>query len=226
MRARLFPAQGVPVVAGGMNLSDLRVCQKPDAAVAAADSESAHSSCHPHAIDFEAIFRRYAKPVLSFLYGLTGDRAQAEELTQETFIRAFCSFDTRKGTSSTSTWLFGIAYNVSREALRQRYRGQRSIALNSPELEDLEDPRQKPDQQSISGEIMEKMEKALAGLSQDHRIVFILKMVHRLHYEEISSITGASVGKLKTDLHRARLEMRQKLGPYLRKAGSGKRGES
>jgi RNA polymerase sigma-70 factor, ECF subfamily len=207
-----------------MDLPDVRVCQKPDAAASEAGHESARLCDYSRAEDFEAIFRRYAKPLMGFLYGLIGDRPHAEELTQETFIRAFCNFDSRRGTSSISTWLFGIAHNVAREALRQRLRAQRSVELRESELRRLEDPRQKPDQQSISRELVEKIHSAVAGLPEDHRVVFILKMVHRLQYEDISSITGASIGKLKTDLHRARLEIRQRLRPYLGRESAGKRG--
>jgi RNA polymerase sigma-70 factor (ECF subfamily) len=206
-----------------VDLPDARVCQKTDTAVPDAGHESAHPSCNSRAEDFEAIFRRYAKPLMGFLYGLTGDASCAEELTQETFIRAFCNFDSRRGTSSISTWLFGIAYNVAREALRERLRSQRSVDFRESELRHLEDPRQKPDQQSISREMEGKIRSALASLSEDHRVVFILKMFHRLQYDDISSITGASVGKLKSDLHRARLEIRQRLRPYLGRDSAGKR---
>ena len=223
MWACLLAARASSGPAGGTDLPDVRVCQKPDTAASDAGSESARLCSYSRAEDFEAIFRRYAKPLMGFLYSLTGDGSCAEELTQETFIRAFCNFDSRRGTSSISTWLFGIAYNVAREALRERSRTQRCVEFKESELRKLEDPRQKPDQQSISREMAGKIQSALAGLPEDHRVVFILKMVHRLQYEDISSITGASIGKLKSDLHRARLEIRQRLRPYLGRDSAGKR---
>src|SRR6267378_3941208 len=69
---------------------------------------------------FRLIFERYSRPVISFLYDLVSDRGLAEELTQETFVRAFRSLHALREETKLSTWLFGIAKNVAREALRAR----------------------------------------------------------------------------------------------------------
>jgi RNA polymerase sigma-70 factor, ECF subfamily len=63
--------------------------------------------------------------------------------------------------------------------------------------------------------LTEAIRKALIALDEDKRTVFSLKIFHEKSYEEISAITGHSIGKLKTDLHRARLEMRKRIAPYL-----------
>ena len=181
---------------------------------------------NPEPEEFEAIFHRYGRPILSFIFSLIGDRANAEELTQETFTRAFCGLHTRQEKARISTWLFGIAHNVVREAIRQKYRNPDPVGLDEPVLQNLQDLRQLPDQRAISRDMFRKIQKALASLTEDHRIVFVLKMVYRLQYEEISSITGASVGKLKTDLLRARHEMRRRLVPYYGDQISGSRGKS
>lgn len=175
---------------------------------------------------FHAVFIRYSKPVLSFIYSRLGDRLHAEELTQETFIRAYRRLFSVRGDTQLSTWLFGIAHNVVREAIKRKYRDQRKVELDHPLSTTLRDIRTGPDQQLIAGELNLKIQGALAALSEDHRVVFVLKVLHRMRYEEISRITGASIGKLKTDLHRARLEMRQRLVPYLNEHSAGKRGGS
>jgi len=175
---------------------------------------------------FHAVFIRYSKPVLSFIYSQLGNRAHAEELTQETFIRAYQRLFSMHGNTQLSTWLFGIARNVVREAIKEKYRDQRKVELDQPLSRTLRDIRTGPDQQLIAGELNLKIQKALAALSEDHRVVFVLKVLHRMRYKEISRITGASIGKLKTDLHRARLEMRQRLVPYLSEQTAGKRGGS
>src|SRR5258705_11237131 len=71
---------------------------------------------------FRLIFERYSRPVISFIYDLVGNRELAEELTQETFVRAFRSLETRRAETKLSTWLFGIAKNVAREAQSTRAR--------------------------------------------------------------------------------------------------------
>ena len=67
----------------------------------------------------------------------------------------------------------------------------------------------------LDRELTEAIQSALLALDEDKRIVFSLKIFHDKSYEEIREITGYSIGKLKTDLHRARLEMRKRIAPYL-----------
>ncbi len=183
-------------------------------------------TCSSESGEFEDIFRRYAKPVLSFVYSMTGNRSQAEEITQETFTRAFFNFHTKKLDTRTSTWLFGIAHNVVREVVKRKYRDVRAVALDGPGIENLMDSRQPADDRVIARETARRVQAALASLPEDYRVAFVLKMIHRLQYEEISVITGSSIGKLKTDMHRARMQMRRKLQPYLGGDSSRMRGES
>ncbi len=164
---------------------------------------------------FHAIFRRYGRPVLSFLYNHVGDRALAEELAQETFVRAYRNLSYLKDETRLSTWLFGIARNVAREATRQTIKAERNVALDEPESLNLRAMGATPDGAMLDRELNQTIKEALAGLDEDKRLVFSLKIFHEKSYEEISAITGHSIGKLKTDLHRARAEMRKRLEPYL-----------
>ena len=66
------------------------------------------------------------------------------------------------------------------------------------------------------------MRRVLGALKEDQRVVFVLKLLYDMSYEQIGRITGSSIGKLKTDLHRARLEMRRRLRPYLGDAADGR----
>ncbi len=165
--------------------------------------------------EFHSIFIRYSKPVLTFIYAMLGDRARSEDLTQETFIRAFRNFASKRTTTPLPAWLFGIARNVIREAIKQKYRPSRHLALEDAGSGDLPDGSLRPDERVINAELHDRIQIALDGLSEDQRIVFVLKIVQKMRYDDIAKITGYSVGKLKTDLHRARAEMRQRLQPYL-----------
>jgi len=173
---------------------------------------------------FHTIFQRYSGPVLGFIYHLLGNRTLAEELLQETFVRAYRRLPTIRDERLLTTWLFGIARNVAREAVKEKYRGLRHVALDSGLA--VADGRVRPDAAMIGAEAEAEMSRALAGLKEDQRLVFVLKLLHEMSYEEIARITGSSIGKLKTDLHRARLEMRRKLAPYLRDRTSAAGGES
>jgi RNA polymerase sigma-70 factor (ECF subfamily) len=174
--------------------------------------------------DFRDVFERYARPVLAFLRDLLGDRSLAEEMTQETFIRAYRARASKRPDSRISTWLFGIAYNVGREAIREKYRQRDTAALGDLDFHSLKDERPKPDQSLMDVESRRAIQKALADLPEPQRVVFLLKIVNQMRYQEIRAITGSGVGKLKTDLHRARLEMRKMLAPYFDRHVSGKRG--
>lgn len=163
----------------------------------------------------QALFHRYGRPVLAFIYHMTGDRAAAEDLTQETFFRACRGLARVRDEVKFSTWLFGIARNVAREALRERSRSARVIGSEELSAIPVPDEKADPEEALMSDELQRLIRISLRELPEDQRVVFILKLLGRMSYEEISLITGASIGKLKTDLHRARLRMRERLLPYL-----------
>ncbi len=121
--------------------------------------------------------------------------------------------------------MFGIARNVAREALRQRKARGVKLELDEPGLGELADTRATQDRSMIDAELHGRVHQAVAGLPEDQRLVFVLKIVSQMRYEEIASITGASIPKLKTDMHRARLAVRRRLAPYLEGRTAGTRGE-
>ena len=170
--------------------------------------------CQGDADAFRLIFERYSRPVISFIYDMVDDRALAEELTQETFVRAFRAIHTMRAETKLSTWLFGIARNVARESLRARARANRHVDLADKSVMDLSDDKPVPVEGLLSKELNEVVRRSLAALDEDKRLVFTLKVLHQCSYEEIAAITGFSLAKLKTDLHRARVEMRKRISQY------------
>lgn len=167
---------------------------------------------------FYMIFNRYGRPVLSFIQHQVGNRDLAEELMQESFVRAYRNLGGLRDEQRLSTWLFGIARNVVRESARSARRSERNVALDEPESMELESREALPEGAVLQVEMRRQIQDALLTLDEDKRTVFSLKIFHEKSYEEISAITGHSIGKLKTDLHRARAEMRKKIEPYLRSA--------
>src|SRR5262245_46783567 len=164
---------------------------------------------------FHLIFNRYGRPVLSFINNLVQNRELAEELAQETFVRAYRNLPGLKDEMRLSTWLFGIARNVVRESTRQARRDEKKVGLDEPESMRLESKNILPEGAMLDRELAETIQQALLALDEDKRVVFSLKIFHEKSYEEISAITGHSIGKLKTDLHRARAEVRKRIAPYL-----------
>ncbi len=164
---------------------------------------------------FRLIFDRYSRPVLGFIFDMVGDRSQAEDLAQETFVRAFRGLSTLREETKLSTWLFGIARNCALEQLRSRRRDANNVEIDAEPAFELHDHGRTPSGELLDKELSGVIQTALGKLDEDKRTVFTLKVLQQRSYEEIAEITGFSVGKLKTDLHRARAEMRKRIGPYL-----------
>ena len=164
---------------------------------------------------FRLIFDRYSRPVLGFIFDMVGDRSLAEDLAQETFVRAFRGLSALREETKLSTWLFGIARNCAREQLRSRRRDAGNVEIDAEPAFELRDRARTPSGQLLDKELSGVIQAALQKLDEDKRTVFTLKVLQQRSYEEIAEITGFSVGKLKTDLHRARAEMRKRIGPYL-----------
>ena len=170
--------------------------------------------CQGDSDAFRLIFERYSRPVISFIFDMVNDRGLAEELTQETFVRAYRAMRTMRKDTKLSTWLFGIARNVARESIRARVRANRQVDLADKSVMDLSDNKPVPVDGLLSKELNELIRRSLAALDEDKRLAFTLKVLHQCSYEEIAAITGFSIAKLKTDLHRARAEMRRRISPY------------
>lgn len=164
---------------------------------------------------FRCIFERYARPMVSFIYGMVGERHLAEELTQETFVRAYRSLSTLRSEPKISTWLFGIAKNVARETIRSQRKENIRVNIDDQAVMSLCDHQPMPDSQLLDRERDQVIRDALNALDEDKRLVFTLKVFQQRSYEEIAEISGFSIAKLKTDLHRARMEMRRRIGPYM-----------
>ena len=165
---------------------------------------------------FRLIFERYSRPVLGFIYQMVSQREIAEELTQETFVRAYHNLRSLRDDSKFSTWLFGIGRNVARESLRSKQQDNQNCPHDIDSIRPQQPARiDSPMEQLLGKELNIAMETALQALDEEKRIVFFLKVLHQRTYLEIAEITGFSLGKVKTELHRARLEMRRRLRLYL-----------
>ncbi len=165
---------------------------------------------------FRQIFERYARPVLVFIYHLVGNRDVAEDLTQETFVRAYSHLAELRDKSKFSTWLFGIGKNVAREHLRAKQRHSQSFLPgdSSPYAHETHQTIS-PADELLGKELNAAMETALQLLDEDKRVVFALKVLQQRSYQEIAAITGFSLARVKTELHRARIEMRRRMRPFL-----------
>ncbi len=162
---------------------------------------------------FRLIFERYARPVMRFIFCMVNERSLAEELAQETFVRAYKNLGELRDEARLSTWLFGIARNVAREAIRSSRHESRRVEFDC--LLAVCDKKPSPAGELLDKELKDMVRHAIGTLDEDKRLVFTLKVYHQRSYEEISQITGFSIPKVRNILYRARAEMRRRLSPYL-----------
>jgi RNA polymerase sigma-70 factor (ECF subfamily) len=153
--------------------------------------------------------------VLSFLYGMTGRRDMTEDLLQETVSRAFILLPNLREESKFSTWLFGIARNVARERSRSKLRNDDPVDPEMPSADAISDPRPDPETDAIKRQLYRAISKGFAVLDEDRRTALALRVLAEKQYREIAEITGWSLARVKIEIHRARLEMRKMMEPYL-----------
>jgi RNA polymerase sigma-70 factor, ECF subfamily len=179
-------------------------------------SENSMERVRPDDETFRLLFAQHHRFIFRFLYGMVGEHDLAEDLTQETFMRAYASMGRLRGESKLSTWLCGIAKNVALNTLRNRKREFSQIDMDDQTVANVrESEGAAPGEFVLNRELRKVIHDALQKLDTDKRMVFVLKLMQQKTYDEIAEITGFSIPKLKTDLHRAKAEMRSLIRPYL-----------
>lgn len=181
---------------------------------------------------FDEYVRRYHRQAYNIAYRLAGNHADAEDITQEAFIRAYRFFDRYDRTLPFENWLYRIISNVFIDEVRRRPKlrlqslDQAISAKNNAGDVPLEIPdvTTNPEQLILDTTLDEPLQQALDSLPRDFRHAVILADIEGLSYEEIAEAMGCSLGTVRSRLHRGRKMMRNRL----LNAGynpSGQRGE-
>ncbi len=170
---------------------------------------------------FEELVIRYGDRVFNLVLRLVSDRAEAEDIAQEVFVTVFKSIETFRGEAKLSTWLLRIAANHAKNRIKYLARrasdgggldGAPESAMADLGKATLHGHVRGPDDVLEAVERGSAIERAIAGLDEDQRLVVILRDVEELSYEEICEVTGLPEGTVKSRLHRARLQLKQWLG--------------
>jgi RNA polymerase sigma-70 factor (ECF subfamily) len=153
--------------------------------------------------NWEELFERYSPAVFGYLYGMSGDRHLAEDLTSETFYRAMRALDGFRGDSSVKTWLIRIARNLY---LNRKRRDDRSQSLDDLEERGMTAATREPDPETrfIREEESEAIRCALRSLAEDDRSILLLSAEDELTCREIADVLEISLTAVKTRLFRAR----------------------
>ena len=171
---------------------------------------------------FPKLVERNQAKIYAMVYRLVTNHAQAEDLTQEVFLRVFRTAPRYQPMAKFSTWIYRIAANVALNAIRSR-RKRRFASLQLTENDDgsswhreVPDPHGAPPQARLaSEELHEKLAEAIADLPENQRIAITLNKYEHMSYQEIADILGCSTMAVKSLLARARCNLRDALAKYL-----------
>lgn len=172
----------------------------------------------------ETLVSRYETRVYNLSYKMLGNKQDAEDVLQDTFLNVVRSLDSFKSRSSFSTWLYRVATNAALTKLRQRSRRDKSESEFLDEVYSIKDAAHaesrlvdwsdRPAQQLLDDEAKRVMEEAIEELPEIYRVVFVLRDVQGLPATEVADVLDLSVPAVKSRLHRARLFLRNRLSDY------------
>jgi RNA polymerase sigma-70 factor (ECF subfamily) len=160
---------------------------------------------------FGGLVRRYQDRLYNSMVHILRNEAEAEDSVQEAFILALTKLDTFRGQSGFFTWLYRIAYNVAVTRIRRR-KPTLSIENAHGELRlDLPGDQPLPDAGLLKRERAEQLMQALNRMSEEHRVILVLREMDEMDYAQISEVLELPIGTVRSRLHRARIQLKELL---------------
>ena len=166
-------------------------------------------------VAFEDLVRRHEALLRNLAHGFVRDRALAEDIAQESLLRAYRKAGSFKGRGSVRNWLCRIAVNRAQDELR---RIKRKAEVPWEAAEDVGTATGSTEQLVASRELGRQLAEAMAGMRKEHREVLVLRDVQGMTYSEIARFLGWPLGTVQARVHRARLEVRG----FLKSRGGGR----
>jgi RNA polymerase sigma-70 factor (ECF subfamily) len=164
---------------------------------------------------FESLIQDSYKQAYGLAYRLTGNAAEAEDLVQESFVRAYRFFHRYDENLPFTSWLYRIMTNAHIDMVRRRGRLKTTSLENSgtegSSTWDLPDADAAPDRMMLSNALDEPVQKALSSMTPEFRMAVLLADVEGLAYEEVADIMKTSVGTVRSRIHRGRKQIRNYL---------------
>ena len=171
---------------------------------------------------YDELVRRHQQRIYATIYHMTANHEDANDLAQDTFIKAFAALKSFKGGSSFYTWVYRIAVNKPLNFQKSRKR-HAAMSLNDRDLHAENDPDlvalvsdKTPRRDAQLSELQEKLNEAMLKLSEQHRLVVTLHDVQGVPHEEIAKIMDCNVGTVRSRLFYARQQLQGFLADYLK----------
>ncbi len=163
---------------------------------------------------FNLLVKRYKEPLLNFVYRFVGEREEAEDIVQETFLRLFKNKHYYREIAKFSTWIYTIAGNLAKTELRRRKRRKLlsiSHFMSGEKDYDIPDEDSNPERDTNTVITDRIIQRAIDKLSPKFKQVIVLRDVQGFSYEEIAEIVGIPLGTVKSRVNRARLKLQEDL---------------
>ena len=162
---------------------------------------------------FGQLVERYATVIVNLAYRMVGDRTEAEDLAQETFVAAFKALPRFRAESKFSTWLYRIAANKCKDWLRAKRPGQGVQDVDVDEVLDdgVVAEERTPERLLSQQQVAAQLDRAIQRLPPLYREAFVLKHVEGLSYEEMQEIVGVNADTLKMRVYKGRLQLSREL---------------
>lgn len=170
---------------------------------------------------FDQLVSKYRESIFSIIYNLTGNREDASDLTQITFIKAFQAIGRFRGRSAFFTWLYRIALNTTMSFLKKhskrRFINYETVdeSASSSEIVEKLTAKTRTEKGVLVRELQERLNESLQKLSPKHRTVVILHEIEGLEHAAIAEVTKTSVGTVRSRLHYAKQQLQSYLKDYL-----------
>jgi len=167
---------------------------------------------------FESLVRKYQKPVYSLCHSITGAHQIADDLSQETFIKAFLALPHFINGLDFYSWIRRIALNNCFNHLK-RWKRERPLAeeINTAGHNFLSSPNESPPEALQRDEMQKKFREALRALPEDQRAIFVLRAFENMSYQEIARSLSIPPGTVMSRLSRARKKLKDQMAEYLRR---------
>jgi RNA polymerase sigma-70 factor (ECF subfamily) len=171
---------------------------------------------------YDELVKRYQERIYATIYHMTSNHEDANDLAQDSFIKAFQALKSFKGGSTFYTWLYRIAVNKTINFLKQR-KNRTHMSLNDLDFNAEHDPDlmalisdNTPRRAAGLTELQEKLNAALLKLSEPHRLVVVLHDVQGQSHDEIAKVMGCNIGTVRSRLFYARQQLQSYLTDYLK----------